>query len=224
MIFIIRGHIRNSFNTKNLYYLIKKLYIIIPDLKIYIHTWNIFANNISWRTIDINTQIVTDKIIYDYFDDLKHLIKHIIIDDDTKIQLIGNLCGYINYSKTPLIGWKNYWYGKYRIIDYMHNACINNKEMIVNCRFDVMDNLYSFDDIQIINLIINNSKLQFTKNVFMFNDELHSGIDNIYIGNINTMYKLINKFVYELDDIISKNKDVLNQEILVYRINSQLFD
>jgi len=82
MILIIRGHIRKSFETKELYNLVKELHIIIPDLKIFIHTWNIFSNNISWRNITINEQNVNDKIIYDYFDDLKHLVKHIIIDDD----------------------------------------------------------------------------------------------------------------------------------------------
>ena len=93
MILIIRGHIRKSFETKQLYNLVKELYIIFPDLKIFIHTWNIFANNISWRNITINETSVNDKIIYNYFDDLKHLVKNIIIDDNSKINLIGNLYG-----------------------------------------------------------------------------------------------------------------------------------
>jgi len=72
-------------------------------------------------------------------------------------------------------------------------------------------------------LIKNNSKTIFTKNIFLFNHE-HNGIDNIYIGNINTLYKLINKFFYELDDILIKNNKTINQERLVYRINNSLFD
>ena len=54
MIIIIRGHIRNTFDTKYFYYFIENLYNLFPDLKIFIHTWNIFANNISWRNIQIN--------------------------------------------------------------------------------------------------------------------------------------------------------------------------
>ena len=38
------------------------------------------------------------------------------------------------------------------------------------------------------------------------------------------MYKLINTFFYELDDILIKNNDIKNHEILVYRINTFLFD
>lgn len=224
MILIIRGHIRNSFETKNLYNLVKCIYDIFPDLKICIHTWNIFANCISWREIKGDNKIVNEEIIYDYFDDLKHLIKHIIIDDDTKIQLIGNLCGRINNGPMPIIGWKNYWYGKYRIIDYLYKTHIDENEMIVNCRFDIMNNSNTFYDVDVIHLIKNNSEIKFTKNIFMFNDEDHCGIDNIYIGNINTMYKLISLFFYELDDILNKNNDTMHQEKLVYRINAKLFE
>ena len=85
MILIIRGHIRKSFENKQFYNFIKKIYEIYPTLEIYIHTWSIFANNISWREIEVNDNIVTEDTIYTYFDDLKHLIKNIIIDDDTKI-------------------------------------------------------------------------------------------------------------------------------------------
>jgi hypothetical protein len=224
MILIIRGHIRKSFETKQLYNLVKELHSIFPDLKIFIHTWNVFANNISWRNIPINKQNVNDKIIYDYFDDLKHLIINIVIDDDSKINLIGNLHGNINNGPMPIIGWKNYWYGKYKIIDYLYNINIDENKMIVNCRFDILNNSNNFDKSHIINFIKNNSKIIFTKNIFLFNDEHHNGIDNIYIGNINTLYKLTKKFFYELDDILIKNNDINNQERLVYRINNNLFD
>jgi hypothetical protein len=223
MILIIRGHIRNSFETKNLYNLIKEIHIIFPDLKIFIHTWNIFANNISWRTININEQIVNDKIIYDYFDDLKYLIEKIIIDDDTKINLIGNLCGKINNGPMPIIGWKNYWYGKHKIIDYLYNSNIDENEMIVNFRFDVLSNSNSFHDKMIVNFIKNNSNIIFKKNIFIF-DTNRCGIDNIYIGSIKTMYKLTNKFFYELDDILINNRNIGHQEMLVYIINNILFD
>ena len=223
MILIIRGHIRDSFETKKLYNLIKETHAIIPDLKIFIHTWNIFANNISWRNINVNEQCVDDKVIYDYFDDLGHLIKNIIIDDDSKINLIGNLSGKINNGPMPIIGWKNYWYGKHKIIDYLYNINIDDSETIVNFRFDILNNSNSFDKEIIINFIKNHSKMIFTKNLFLFDDEYHTGIDNIYIGNIKTLHKLSTKFFNELDDILIKNNDIRNQEILVYRINKNLF-
>jgi len=229
MILIIRGHIRKSFTNTDLLNFIKEIYNIEPDLKIYIHTWSIFSNNISWRTLEIDDTCVTKEIFYDYFGELKHLIQEIIIDDDSNIQLIGNLQGKINEELwhsndglTPLIGWKNYWYGKYRIIKYIYDDInINPDEIIVNFRFDIIIN--NSDRVNLfLDLIKNNKKSKFTKNKFLFDYE-QLGIDNIYIGNINTMYSLIHKFHHELDDILIKNKDTIHQELFVYRENEKIF-
>ena len=224
MILMIRGHIRNSFDTKDFYLLIKELYALDPDLKIFIHTWNIFSNNISHRTVATNNKNVDNQIIYDYFDDLKHLIQNITIDDDNKITLIGNISGKIQDTSTPIIGWKNYWYGKYRAIEDICNKSIDKNEIVINLRFDIMNNSISFSKETIINFIKNNNKIIFKKNMFLFNDENHHGIDNIYIGNIDTMYKLINQFFYNLDEILIKNERIAAPEYLVYRINNNLFN
>lgn len=226
MILIIRGHIRNSFDNNKLYNFVRNIYKITPYLKIFIHTWNIFSNNISWRTIQINSQPVNRDIIYDYFDDLKHLIQHIIIDDDSKIQLLGNLSGNINNGLMPIIGWKNYWYGKYSVIDFIHKLQIDDNEPIVNFRFDLMDNSNNFHESDLLSFIRENYEKQFTKNHFLYDDEFHLGIDNIYIGNINTMYKLIKSFFYNLDDILSSNinTNTIHQELIVYRMNKTMFE
>lgn len=221
MILILRGHIRNSFNTKDLYHFIKQIYDAFPELKIVIHTWNIFSNNLSWRNIEVNNQPVNETVIHEYFEDLCHLIKHIIIDDDTKIQLNGNLSGYINHGPMPILGWKNYWYGKYRIIEYLHNIHTDENEMIVNCRFDIQSNSNNYPISIIMHLLKHETK--FTKNIFLFTNEHNYGIDNIYIGNIHTMYTLIHSLHMSLDNILSKHNNDIHQEILVYRINEELF-
>ena len=223
MIIVIRGHLRNSFETNQLYIFIEEVHNIYPDLKIFIHTWNIFANNVSWRNIDVNSAEVNHEIISKYFGKLSNCIKHIIIDNDNDIKLIGNLVGTINNGPMPIIGWKNYWYGKYKIIDYIYNQQKYDEETVVNLRFDLFSNSNNFDKNLIIDFIKKNNEIKFTKNNFLFDYEAN-GIDNIYIGNINTMYKLTNKFFYELDDILCKNNNTRNQERLVYRINEQIFN
>ena len=70
--------------------------------------------------------------------------------------------------------------------------------------------------------IQNNIENKFNKNVFIEYGKL-LGVDNIYIGNIDTMYTLSNYFFYLLDDILSRNKDTIHQETLVHRINNELF-
>ena len=223
MIIVIRGHVRNSFETNQLYNFIEELHNVYPDLKIFIHTWNIFANNISWRNIDVNSAQVNEERINNYFGKLSNCIKHIIIDNDKDIKLIGNLVGTINNGPMPIIGWKNYWYGKYKIIDYIYNEEKYDEETVVNLRFDLFSNSNNFDKNLIIDFIKKNNEINFTKNQFLFDYEAN-GIDNIYIGNINTMYKLTNNFFYELDDILCKNNNTRNQERLVYRINEQIFN
>ena len=222
MILVIRGHIRDSFKTSDLYQLVKNIYNIQNDLKIFIHTWNTFANNVSWRNIKIDNTQVTKENIYIYFDDLKHLIETIIIDDDSCINLVGNLNGKINGGPMPLIGWKNYWYGKYRIIDHIYKQNIYVDEIIINLRFDVLNNSVSYSQEKIINFIKNNLETKITTNIFIANSEVN-GIDNIYIGNIDTLYKLTHYFFYYLDDILMKNTDTVHQERFVYRINNTLF-
>jgi hypothetical protein len=207
--------------------LIKRIYNEFVDLKIYIHTWNIFANNISWRNIEINNNIVDDNIIFNYFDDLKFLIKKIIIDDDTKINLIGNLNGNVASSRMPLKGWKNYWYGQYSIINYIYNTNIDKNEILINTRFDLLSNSYYFNNIEVIYFIKKNNNKSYIKNKFLIENELLNdiwctGVDNIYIGNIDTMYKLIHKFYYELDNIIKINNKIIHQEYLVVIVNSEI--
>jgi hypothetical protein len=219
MIIVLRGHIRNSFETRGLYDLIKKLRDIDPDLKIYIHTWNIFANNISWRPMFPDNREINTDIIYNYFDDLKNSIKHIIIDDDTKIELIGNIEGTIKNGPMPIIGWKNYWYGKYKIIEHLNNSNVESNEMIINVRFDILNLI---EERILIQFIKNRMGVEFKKNDFIWNYEAIR-IDNIYVGNIKTMYKLINCFFYELDDILNNHMDSVHQEISVFRMNDILF-
>lgn len=224
MILILRGHIRQTFETKSLYNFIKTLYNLHPDLQIFIHTWNKIANNISWRYIQENNQEVNEQMIADYFYDIKHLIQKIIIDDDSKIQLIGNTAGNVCQGPMPLLGWKNYWYGKFKIIDYLYQSKEDKKEAVINIRFDIFNNSNSFHPDFILQFIKYNitNETKFTKNLFLYNAE-HTGIDNIYIGNIDTMYKLTYTFFYDLDNILLQNKHVYNQEVLVFRMNHILF-
>lgn len=224
MILVIRGHIRNSFNTNDLYLLVEEIYTLFPDLKIFIHTWNVFANNISWREIHECNEIVTEETIYNYFKTYSIYIKHIIIDNDKDIQIHGNLEGKIGIGPIPILGWKNYWYGKHRIIEYIYNQHIHDDEQVVNLRFDLLsvNNTYGFDKKSMLTFMKTNSTVQITKNIFIVDQEV-PGIDNIYIGNIITMYKLSSTFVNDLDVILSKHSSIVNAEKLVHRINSQLF-
>ena len=235
MIILLRGHIRNSFDTPYLYEFIQYLSNNY-NIEIYIHTWDIIQNSISWREIKENNIPVNNELIYDYFKDLKHLIKHIIIDNDKNLKLFGNTKGLI--CKAPCLGWKNMWYGKFRIIQYLFQNSHLFKmkppvdQLVVNIRFDIFSNSQVFESINIFKFINNiayytslyNQVLR--KNIFIKNVACCYGIDNIYIGNINTMYKLIGHFHYNLDKILLRYKNnhkIQVQEAIVFLENKRLF-
>jgi hypothetical protein len=211
MILAIRGHIRDAFKTKDLYFFIEKLCQLFPELKIYIHTWNIISNGISWRNISIEEDAVTEEMIHEYFGDIS--IKMILIEDDKKIQLHGNVDGNVSNSFSPMIGWKNYWYGKYKLID-----TIQENDTVVNLRFDVLNNSNNFGQEMLIDFIIKNKET--TKNVFLF-DTVHPGIDNIYMGTRQTMHKLASIFFYDLDTILTKH-ETEHPEYLIYIVNDEI--
>jgi hypothetical protein len=221
MILILRGHIRHSFENADLFYFVKKLYEKYQDLKIFIHTWNILSNNLSWRTVITVLTVVTKEQIYHYFDSLNHLIKHIIIDDDSKIQLHGNIQGKLAKTNMPILGWKNYWYGNYSIIKHIYDTKKYSGEMVINTRFDVFNNSNSLTEKTIFDFIDKNQGLEMTKNSLLWEKETF-GIDNFYIGNIDTMYKLAYAFNNDLDDIESKNGEIDHQEYFVLLVNNML--
>lgn len=222
MILILRGHIRNTFQNNELYDFIHYLYFLYPKLQIYIHTWNIFANNISWRQIHANKEKVNKQIIIEYFKDISFLIKHIIIDDDNNIVLQGSKTGNICMSKMPKIGWKNYWYGQYRISEYVYKEIIDHNKKVINCRFDIFNNSFSLNNYEIIDFINKYNMYNFTNIKFIFEKE-KEGIDNIYMGNIHTMYTMVRCFHLYLDTICNKFPTIINQEFLVYNMNNVLF-
>mgnify|MGYP003980813113 CR=1 FL=1 len=219
MILILRGHIRESFEDNNLLLLIEYIYKIYPDLTIYIHTWNVFSNNISWRNVKSNNKIVNKKIIYNYFRKFRILIKHIIIDDDKNITLHGKTKGKLFNSAMPIVGWKNYWYGKYQIIKHLYDNIENKETPIINCRFDVLKNSFSFNVNNILQFIYSNKNTIFVGNEFIF-DTTKEGIDNIYMGSVKTMYILTRCFHNDLDKISSMYPEIINQEFSVFMLNN----
>ena len=211
-IFILRGHIRNSFDDKKLLDFLLKIDRLY-ELDIYIHTWNTVSNNISHRHIDVNTNEVTPKLIYNYFtDSLKSNIKHIIIDDDTKIQLIGSTDGKV--IGAPKIGWKNMWYGQYTIINYIkQNIKTYNNEIIINMRFDLLGNYYSGEESKYISklneLYLENMSINEEINI----PELRKTVlnINIFIHEINENMKNLNKNIEILNNNKSINFDELSE-------------
>jgi hypothetical protein len=191
IILLLRGHIRNSFKDTKLFNFVKYLSENY-NLKIYIHTWNVFSSSLSWRPIEPNTNNnnITKTDIMIYFSSMNDNIISITIDDDNRIKLIGDTNGNIFSTKLPKLAWKRMWYGIFKTIEIIKE---NESEdsFVINTRFDIFNNSNSFDYNNILLFIENTIKKKLTKNEFMNNSEKLIGIDNFFIGNTNTMYLLI---------------------------------
>lgn len=223
MYIIIRGHIRNSFDTSELYDLIKYLSLNY-QIKIYIHTWSIKQNNLSWRFIKNDFTKIDINYIKLYFKDLFIFIKKIIINSDDNIKLYGNLDGKILSTKTNILGWKRYIYGQYKILNYLNKYIIDKNRFILNIRFDLFTNSYIFPYNEIINFINDNYNTDHKKNIFLRKGE-YCGIDNIIIGSIKTNYELILFIHNNLDNILlyKENENLIHPEFIISRINNLLY-
>jgi hypothetical protein len=223
LVIMIRGHIRQSFKNDNLYLFIRKL-MTQYNIFIYIHTWDIVQNNISWRKFHPDNTPVTENMIYNYFRECRSSIKNIIIESDKNINLIGNIIGTVCNTKMPIVGWKNMWYGMNSAISKISND-IPPQTPILNIRFDIFDVFKNtpnnINQLNAYNFIEKNYDKIYNKNVFYYNSE-KIGIDNIILGNVYTMFRLINHFYIDLDNILLKYPNNKNQEFLVFRENNVL--
>jgi hypothetical protein len=219
MIIVLRGHIRQSFQTDDLYFFLKELYNI-NNFDLFIHTWSITASSLSWRTISEDLTPITKEIIYDYLKDLSHTVKLIIIDDETLCCLVGKIEGNVCSSLMPILGWKRYWCGQFRILDEMASLVINKEEAILNFRFDFLDNKFSALKEEYLAFFSKEKSSNFTKNIFL-KDGCFYGLDNFYMGNYKTMYLSVREFHLNLDEILEKHKECKAQEFLFFYYVSQ---
>ena len=211
MILILRGHIRNTMDHITLLNTMKAIVEKFPDIRIYIHTWNVLSSNISWRQIAENNTKVTSEYILDYFKDIRTNIRHIEISDDTSIELIGDTTGIIGVA--PTIGWKRMWYGKYKILSIIKSETTDVNEIIINMRFDI----HTVAD----HALTTNTILSFIENIYCTQNrdivfyKNSTGCDNFYSSSLENMYILTHDFHTNLDAIKTRLPHTQNHEIYV---------
>lgn len=226
LIIIIRGHIRNSFNNKNL---LNKIIFLINnfDVDIYIQTWNRFEASKSWRYLEEVNTIVSKEKILSYFNVIKDKIKEIEILNENNINIVGEKNGLISCSRMPILNWKYMIYGIYHILDLLYSKNINY-DKVLNLRFDLFDHdlslkHLSIGDNQLLSIIKN-----YKNDVFLFKYFTISNVicvDNILLSSLDSMYKLYKIINFNLDSIIKKHINIIFQEsiILFESLNMQNF-
>jgi hypothetical protein len=228
LILLLRGHVRETFENDELYDLIKEISNIV-EIEIYISTWNIYANNLSWREIKEDNREITEQIIRTYFRELQEKIHLVLIHDEKNILLNGRIDGVFGKGDMPIRAWKNMWYSQYFMMDFINKTKPKN-QLLLNLRLDILKN--SNRDINNKEYILhyvnvyagflkNNANIK--KNNFLLELEW-AGIDNIIGGTVETMYKLLRHFHFNLDAILTSYGNFkFPHEVLVYRENDKIF-
>ena len=219
--FTIRGHLRNGLTDdqlKNYIALLKEQH----DVDIFLHTWKESEAKSSYRTLNYDSQFkVTPKILKDYFGDIA--VKKIIIDDDTALELHGNLEGTIHGGKCPTIAWKRMWAGQFKQISHLYHNHRYDYDRVVSTRYDIFTHPNkSCCYTPIKNLLkITNETSRLSLKYPQYYRRL-TGVDNYYVGELETLYELIGDFHYKLDDILENHSIRLYQEELLYKYAKEL--
>jgi hypothetical protein len=197
--FCIRGHLRNGLNDNRLNDYINLLKRSGHSVDLFLHTWDASEAKSSYRTLDHSKSFVVKKsILKDYFKE--HTIKHIIIANDSKLKLIGNLEGAMTPSSCPLIAWKRMWAGKFQLIQHLKDNYSDDYDLVVNTRYDMFTHDVCYTPVK--NLLkmttvgdgLSLKYPQYYRHL--------KGVDNYYCGSLKTIYDITSAFHYSLDEIL----------------------
>ena len=218
--FTIRGHLRNGLTDdqlKNYIALLKEQH----DVDIFLHTWKESEAKSSYRTLNYDSQFkVTQKTLKEYFGDLS--IKKIIIDDDSQLDLHGSTEGFIN-NVCPKIAWKRMWAGQFKLISHLYHNHRYDYDRVVNMRYDLFTHPNKeccYTPIKnLLKITHETSKLSLKYPKYY---RRLAGVDNYYVGELETLYDLVGDFHYKLDDILEKHPIRRYQEELLYKYAKEL--
>lgn len=211
---LIRGHVRGAFGDDNLLKMargLSKKY----DLSIFVHTWNIVQNNISWRQVEHINKEVKEEDIKDYFGEVGDLIKLVLVDDDSKIQVHGNTEGNIGRTPCPVRAWKNMYYGKVRLLDSVSYQ-VEKEEIAIQTRFDLFAHQFS----PLLNVVENFIDREYKELLSEDNKERirflemrpFIGVDNIYMAKVCDMSKFVRYMYFDMDRILHFHRGTYYQE------------
>lgn len=223
---LIRGHIRNSFDDERLKNLIR-LFSEKFEVQIFIHTWNVVQNGISWRNIESVDLEVTEGMIANYFGEFSGLIRDVLIDDDSKIQLHGNIHGKIGNTPCPVIAWKNMYYGKMRLIDRVFEK-VGGGETAIQTRFDLMSHRFSPSMEDVSNFIEEHylpvASGDLEERIRFIGMRPCYGVDNLYMASVDNMRKFIRYMYFDMDRILELHRGTFHQEHISFHERKAPFE
>jgi hypothetical protein len=223
---LIRGHVRSSFNDERLITLVRS-FAQKYELSIFLHTWNVVQNRLSWRHMEDIPNEVSEKVVRSYFQELDPLVKMVIIDDDKKIKLQGNTKGNIGRTPCPVLAWKNMYYGKLRLIEAVSELA-DASEVAVQTRFDLLSNNFSPKIDEVVDFLDSNYESvrngDVEERIRFLRMHCFLGMDNIYMASVSNMQIFIRHMYFDMDRILRIHENTIHQEHISFHERKAAFE
>lgn len=186
------------------------------DVRAFVHTWSESEARQSHRPLRrAGVRPVSEGDVRAYFGDL---LEWAAVDDDREIRLPGSAEGRI--GGIPARPWKNMWYGKHRAAAAIEESGLDF-DLVVCVRVDNFLNMESRRHAHINVRTMDDACRRALacgdpERVHFVKDTTCPGIDNFYTGRPHAVFRLIDRFHYEMDDVRRAYPDVHHQEFMVY--------
>ena len=244
IVFIVRGHIRDAFDSGSHLEDFVKLLSEKYKVTMYVHTWTSKeckktwrheASMYSWKKTPEQLQ-VTEELIRSYFKQFSSIIKKITLEDEEKTKLNGRTEGQLtNICTMPTKSWKYFIHNLYTSLTKIDPE--DRNKTIFSMRFDMIQTRlfstwhgFNHDDMlqsyfKICSSYLDRSNLKYKWCKMQSIGGSSSGYDNAIIGDFKYLEKIFHLLVMKLDTVLVKcaeQCDSRNQEIFVERLRDKL--
>ena len=213
---IVRGHERGAFYDRAFAnYASGMAARLVADVRAFVHTWNESEAKLSHRPLcRQRVRPITETDVRNYLGDV---VEWVAVDDDDRIQLQGSAEGAI--GGIPARAWKNMWYGKHRAAEAVRRSG-KTFDLVVCVRVDNFLNMesrrYAGVRTDTMDAACRRALACADPNKIHFVREgTYPGVDIFYTGRPDAVFRLIDRFHLEMDEVRTDYPDVHHQEFLV---------
>lgn len=214
---VLRGHVRSSFDDGRLRDLVRSISEIF-DVGIYVQTWSVVQNSLSWRGLSDIPKEVDEGTVRDYMESDR--IKCVKILDDSKIKHVGSVEGKIGRTPCPVLAWKNMYYGMVVASKAVFDA-ESPTSVTAQMRLDILSNPFSPPHAEVVSFLQRDYGVlaggqQGDERMRFLRMRCFMGVDNIYMSTTEDMYRFVSYMYYDMDRIIHFHRKTIHQEHIAF--------
>lgn len=221
---VLRGHVRSSLNDRILHGLVSKISDLF-DTKLYVHTWDIVQNSLSWRGLIEVTNQVSHEDIKEYFSGMD--VNWIKVESDKNLKHVGKTEGFIGFTRCPVLGWKNMYWGIHSGVEAVYRQEPADS-VTVQMRMDVLSNPYSPSENEVLEFLVRDhevaTKGDMWERIRFLRMHCFMGVDNIYMARTVDLMRFVSYIYNDMDRILEVHRGTINQEHIAFHERQSFFN